>query len=129
MLNLQSVYFGQKHKDFDYKDMDLIKKVRRLARKHQSQCENDCNGSGIVAGQMYYTGYIDDYAQKQYGPSVKPGYIDRIGDRTVFYAEIMRLEDRINDLLDSKSQFTVIYQRDPRGATVKLSYNGSDIAL
>ena len=128
MLDLQSVYFGQKHLSFDYKDFDLIKKVQRLARKHHRQAENDCNGEGFVNGQHYYTGNIDDYARREYGQGVKSAYIDN-SEESIFYKEMEKLEDKINNLVKSNLNFKVEYQGDPRGNTVKLYYEGDFIEL
>jgi len=128
MLNLQSIYFGQKHPSFDYKDFDLIKKVQRLARKHHRQAENDCNGEGFVNGQHYYTGNIDDYARREYGQGVKSAYIDN-SEESIFYKEMEKLEDKINNLVKSNLNFKVEYQGDPRGNTVKLYYEGDFIEL
>jgi len=123
MLDLQSVYFGQRNKDFDYKDFDLIKKVGRLARKHQRQATNDCNGEGFVNGQHYYSGQIDDYARRQYGQGVKSSYMDDT-EETIFCKEMDKLSDKIDILVKSNSKFNIEYQGDPRGYTVKLSYEG-----
>jgi len=35
--DLQMIYFGQNHPDFDYRDLDLVLKIKRLARKHQKR--------------------------------------------------------------------------------------------
>ena len=130
---LPLIYFGQRNKDFDYKDFNIIKKLKRLYLKQHKQCENDCNGYGYVKGQMYYTGSIDSYAKREYGYNVKSGYVSE--NETVFYAEIDKLEGKINKML---CQFVldkyalwrvkplkVEFQHDPRGLTVKLYYNGN----
>lgn len=132
MLNLQSIYFGQKHKDFDYKDYDLIRKVARLAHRHQQQAVNDCNGEGFVNGQHYYSGNIDDWARREYGQGVKSAYIDN-SEETVFNKEMEKIEERINKIIEQHATFTkglkfaVEYQGDPRGNTVKLYYEGDFI--
>ena len=145
MLNLQSVYFGQRHKDFDYKDFDLIKKVSRLAHRHQIQATNDCNGYGYVGSQSYYGGQIDDYAKREYGYNVKSSYIDNT-EETIFYKEMEKIEEKINSLIAKANKeklfpngvytykkdlpyFGVEYQGDPRGNTVKLYYEGDFIEL
>lgn len=141
MLDLQSVYFGQRNKDFNYQDFDLIKKIQRLARKHQKQCEYSCNGVGYVNGKVYYGGAIDDYAKRQYGANVKSAYM---GDEegSIFDKEAGKIEEKIKSLLginhlvmpDKDNSFIadkyrVEFQRDPRGATVKLFYDGDYIEL
>ncbi len=140
MLNLQSIYFGQKHKDFDFKDMELIKKIKRLATKHQKQCENSCNGYGTVKGQVYYNGTIDDYAKRTYGLNVKSAYLDN--EETVFDKEIDHLEAKIKSLLGIShcvfpikdkgfiaDKYRLDFQHDPRGATVRLYYEDYFINL
>lgn len=128
MLNLQSIYFGQRHSQFDSNDYDIICKVKRLYHKHQRQCENDCNGIGYVKGELYYTGSIDDWARQKYGQHVKSGYVD--DNTTVFYAEIERIEAKINNILLRHMppvKFKVEFQHDPRGNTVKLFYRNEVI--
>jgi len=138
MLDLQSVYFGQKHKDFSYEDYDLIRKIARLAGKHQSQAVNDCNGEGYVDSQVYYCGSIDDYAKRKYGQNVKSAYLTKDGKVTIFNQEAGRIEDKIKELLKTRilcdvvnnyGRFKVEFQGDPRGATVKLTYEGEYIEL
>jgi hypothetical protein len=138
MLNLQSVYFGQKHKDFDNKDYDIIRKVSRLAKKHQQQCVNSCNGEGFVNGQRYYSGMIDDYAQRTYGQNVKSAYFDD-SEESIFDIEAGKIEDKINKLvyqfnykkyaLWRVKPLKIEYQGDPRGNTVKLFYENDYIEL
>lgn len=109
MLNLQSIYFGQRHPKFMAADFAIIKKVARLAHKHQRQCENDCNGEGWIRGQFYRC-------------DSKAGYV---GENTVFYVERVKIENKIDSLVkwyDTKKQWRVEYQHDPRGCTVKLFY-------
>lgn len=118
MLNLQSIYFGQKHKDFDYKDFDIIKRVQRLTRKHYRQAENDCNGEGYVKGKFY-----------RCDGSVEGAYID---ESTVFEIEMNAIEIKITELLiknNKNNQWKVEFQGDPRGATVKLYYETKYIEL
>ncbi len=146
MYNLKSIYFGQKHADFNYKDFDLIKTISRLAKKHSRQCENSCNGVGYVNNKRYYTGSIDTYAKQKYGYDVISGYINNT-DETIFDREIERIQDKINKLIETKKtissfvyndksesipvrqKFKVEYQHDPRGNTVKLYYNDSYVDI
>ena len=125
MLNLQSIYFGQRHKNFDYKDWAIIKKISRLAHKHHQQCENNCNGEGYINGKFYR---CDGSTAGTY-----------IGDETIFNIESTKIENKtiaiisernkeINNL-EKKGPFTVEFQGDPRGATVKIYYEGDFIEL
>ena len=133
MLNLSSIYFGQKHKNFDYKDFDIVKKISRLARKHQRQCENDCNGEGYIRGFFYRC-------------DSEKGYFDYKEGITVFTKECEAIEEKINTIIEKAnkdklfpngeyaykkdiSYFAVKYQGDPRGNTVKLYYEGDFIEL
>ena len=129
MLDLQSVYFGQKHKNFSYEDYDLIRKIAILAGKHQFQAVNDCNGVGYVGSQVYYNGSIDDYAKITYGQNVKSAYLTKDCEETIFNQEAGRIEDKIKELIKDKRNFVVEFQGDPRGATVKLTYEGEYIEL
>lgn len=121
---LQAIYFGQKHADFDYKDYAIIQRIARLSKKHQRQCENSCNGQGVVNGQIYYNGSIDDYAKRTYGYNVKSAYVN--DDESIFDVEAGKIEDKINRLIKD-TRFKVEYQGDPRGYTVKLYYEGDFI--
>lgn len=124
METLQAIYFGQRHADFNYEDYAILQRIARLSKKHLRQCENACNGAGVVNGQAYSLGSIDDYARREYGYGVKSGYI--ADDVSVFDKEIDKIEDKINRLIKD-TKFSVEYQHDPRGYTVKLSYEGSFI--
>ena len=126
MDTLQAIFFGQRHVDFDYKDYKVIQHVKRLANKHQTQAVNGCNGYGVVKGQMYYGGSIDNYARREYGQSVKSSYIDKDCEENIFDKEGSAIQDKIN-LLIKDTRFTVEYQGDPRGNTVKLFYEGDYI--
>lgn len=154
MLDLQSVYFGQKHKDFDYRDIELIKKVKRLASQHLRQCVNSCNGYGIVKGKMYYSGMSygqkpGDYEKREYGYNVVSAYIAADNEETVFDQAIYDIEAKIKFLLGisyiarkSKieglsyidkgyiaGKYILDFQHDPRGNTVRLYYENSFIDL
>ncbi len=136
MLDLQSIYFGRRHKDFGYEDYDIMHKVKRLYHKHHRQCENACNGAGYIKGQWYYLGAITDYARRTYGHDVKSGYVS--DDVSVFDIEIKRIEDKIlhvlalrvsNNLSTTllKEGWRIEFQHDPRGHTVKLYYEDEQI--
>lgn len=108
MLNLQSIYFGQRYPEFDYKDYDIIKKVKRLYHKHHRQAENNYNGEGFVNGQWYRCDNESAYISE---------------DQTRFSYEMGLIEAKIDRLIKNKPQFKVEYQGDPRGYTVKLYYS------
>lgn len=146
--DLQMIYFGQNNPDFDYKDLDLVLKVNRLAKKHQKQCVNSCNGYGVVKGQVYYNGMSygqkpGEYEKREYGYNVKSAYIHPEGHRyqeeNVFDDELEKLQLKINKLvyqfnhekyaLYKVKPFKIEFQHDPRGTTVKLTYNTRYIQL
>jgi len=144
MLDLQSIYFGQKFKEVDFKDLELIKKVKRLASKHQKQCTNACNGCGIVKGQMYYNGLsygqqAGDYEKREYGYDVKSAYINAENEEDIFNIEQDKIQEKIYKLVDqfnndkyalwSDKPLKVAFQGDPRGNTVKLTYCNDYIDL
>ena len=107
MIKLESVYFGQRNPNFDYEDFEIVKKVKRLAVQHQRQCENDCNGEGWVKGKYYKNNSPDAY----------------IDDESIFNIVACEISAKIEKLIVDKKQFSVEFQGDPRGATVKLYYN------
>ncbi len=145
--DLQMIYFGQNNPDFDYKDLDLVLKVKRLAKQHQRQCENSCNGYGVVKGQVYYSGMSygqepGEYEKREYGYNVKSAYIHPEGhdyeEENVFDEEIQKIESKIDGLFLGVGEethripglkFKVEFQHDPRGNTVKLYYNTRYIQL
>lgn len=136
-MDYQSIVFGQKHKDFSYDDFELVKKVKRLAKKHQRLAEYSCNGVGWIRGVCYYNGAIDDWAKKQYGQGVKSAYI--VDDEAVFDVELSKVRGKIFALLGLRvgkgltvpavEKWRVEFQGDPRGNTVKLFYENDYIEL
>jgi hypothetical protein len=124
MNTFQAIQFGQHNADFEYKDYAILQQIARLSKKHQRQCENSCNGYGVVNGQMYFSGQIDEYAKQAYGYNVKSSYVK--DDISVFDVEIDKIEAKINRLVKN-TKFTMEYQHDPRGWTVKVFYNGTYI--
>jgi len=154
MLDLKSIYFGQRFKDFNNDDYELIKKIKRLASKHQKQCANSCNGYGIVKGQMYYNGLsygqqAGDYEKREYGYNVKSAYINADNEDVIFDIEIENIQVKIKSLLEIShleekqdingfascdkgyvaGKYILDFQHDPRGATVKLYYERAYIDL
>ena len=144
--DLQMIYFGQNNPDFDYKDLDLVLKVKRLAKQHQKQCVNSCNGYGVVKGQVYYNGMSygqepGEYEKREYGYEVKSAYVspDENNEETIFDEEIDKAQDKIHELVYKHNHdkyalykvkpFKIEFQHDPRGNTVKLFYNTRYIQL
>ena len=125
-MNFQDVVFGQKHPNFEYSDFEVLQKVKRLAKKHHRLAEMDCNGYGVVKGKMYYNGTIDSYAKKNYGYNVQSAFVE--DEVTIFDVEADRIEDKIKDLIKGTA-FNVEFQGDPRGNTVKLTFEGAFIEL
>lgn len=98
--------------------VSIVQTIQRLIKRHQVQCVNSCNGEGIVKGQRYYNGVIDDYAKRTYGYSVKSAYI--FEDETIFDAEIEKIQNRLKHEC-GRIGLVPEFQHDPRGATVKLN--------
>ncbi len=116
MLDSTSIFFGQKHPEFGFEDFNITKKISRLAKKHQRQCTNDCNGEGVVNGKFYRC------------DGTTPGtYIEE--KKTIFTAETEKIEAKIKKLISEKPKFSVKFQGDPRGATVKLFYENDWVEL
>jgi hypothetical protein len=112
-------------------DIDLIQRIKILSKQHHRQCENSCNGAGIVKGQSYYSGMgygeeAGEYEKKQYGYNVKSAYLSIEMENTVFDTEIENIQEKINALVKD-TDFTIKYQHDPRGYTVKLFYKDRNI--
>src|SRR5271157_3678671 len=98
--------------NFNYDDLKLALKIKRLAKAHQRQCENSCNGEGYIRGSFYTLSDENSF----------------IKDVSVFEMETDKIQGRIEKLLDKyKGIFSVEFQGDPRGATVQLSYKGIDL--
>lgn len=110
----------------NYDQVKVLAQIQKLAHKHQIQCENSCNGYGIVKGNKYYNGKIDDYAKREYGHNVKSAYdgCDMENGETVFDKELEKIQDKIVELVKSIN-LGVKFQHDPRGATVRLLGEGT----
>lgn len=102
--------------------------LRRLAKKHHRLAEMDCNGEGVIRGQHYYNGTIDDYARREYGYHVKSAYRvlsttlkdPRLAEETtIFNIESEKVEGKIKAICD-RLGLRVEFQGDPRGCTVKI---------
>lgn len=103
--------------------------IRRLARKHHRIAEMDCNGVGYIRGYTYYNGRIDDWARREYGPSVRSAYLNTDAvdkEETIFEIESLRIEEKIRAFA-KEINATVDFQGDPRGATVKIEIDGKNV--
>ena len=102
-----------------------IKAIGRLAKKHNKLAKMECNGAGVIRGQSYFGGRIDDWARREYGHNVKSPYLTD-GETTIFQFESEKIERKILALIEG-TLLTVEFQGDPRGATVRLFYKNQDI--
>lgn len=92
--------------------------LHKLAKKHRRLTEMGYNGNGVIRGQHYYNGTIDDYARKTYGHGVKTAYITDT-DTTIFDLESDKVQDKIETIC-KRLGLLVKFQWDPRGYTVKV---------
>ena len=125
--------FGIDHEQFE-RVIDLYLTIRRLAKKHHRLAEMSCNGEGIIRGQRYYGGTIDDWSRREYGSSVKSAFPHRNddvnADVSVFDEESDKVEAKIADLVGQLGKgWRVEFQGDPRGNTVSLYCGESWINL
>lgn len=100
-----------------------VKKVTNLAKAHQRQCENDCNGHGFIPRKGWFTTAnpqgTPNSAYLNNEPSIE--YTE-----TVFDQEIAKIEDKIIKLLKTTC-LSAEFQHDPRGATVRIIFTESGI--
>lgn len=116
------IQFGVNNSEITVEQFKALFKIQRLARAHHRQCENSCNGDGVVKG-IYYTTATTEGLSSAYQV---PGN-DEI---TVFDQEIYRLETKINDIkVKHFPKAGLEFQYDPRGCTVKLTINGVFVPL
>lgn len=102
-------------------NFEAVFKIAKLARKHQKMQEMNCNGYGWMGGTFYTTGLVLEAAL------IKKVSAYIADDVTVFDVEAARLEKVIVRL--AGSEFAAEFQGDPRGATVRLTYNGRRVPL
>ena len=110
--------------------------IRRLAKKHHRLAEMSCNGQGFVRGVLYTTGPVSQvpgYEKAQYGFEAKTAYLHPncggfLEELTIFDSESHKVEEKIRALC-AKIGFTVEFQGDPRGNTVKLAYKGRYVEI
>lgn len=106
--------------------------IRRLAKRHRRLAEMECNGEGVIRGQFYSTAIGSGIPL----PATKSAYLlpkakieeGEYGEVTVFDVESDKIEAKINALC-AKIGFTVEFQGDPRGNTVKLAYKGRYVEI
>lgn len=89
-----------------------LQAIRRLSRKHHRQCENQCNGEGVVKGWFRRCDSPNGYVREDYS------YFDQ---------EIDRLEEKMKTIA-GKNDIDIEFQGDPRGYTVRVKINGVDIS-
>jgi len=105
--------------------IEVINKVKRLARKHHRLCEMSCNGEGWVNGTYYSTSSNNKNSLFH----SESAYINN-EETTIFDIEAEKIEKKINKLINKLVKNTNLdanYQYDPRGATVKLFLNKVNI--
>ena len=102
------------HTELTQENIEALLTIRRMAKKHDRLAEMSCNGEGTVNGKWY-----------RLDGSTPGAYIS--DDVTVFDVASDKLEEKIGEVVKGIKGVTVEFQGDPRGYTVKLAYNGSDI--
>lgn len=107
--------------------------IRRLALKHHRLAEMSCNGEGVIRGQFYST----SATRVADGAFIKSAYVDcsqlahrhnKCEEFTIFEVQSSHVEAKIRALC-AKIGFTVEFQGDPRGNTVKLAYKGRYVEI
>lgn len=122
LAEVDSILSGMEFEAWEPLIMKLLT-IRRLAKKHHRLAEMSCNGEGWIRGQRYYAGAIDDWARQEYGYGVKSACVGE--DTLIFDAESDKVEAKITALVSQLGNgWTVDFQGDPRGNTVKVSHNG-----
>lgn len=106
-----------------YESAVLLNTISRLRKKHQRYCEYDCNGQGyvprgIVKGFMGWMRCDDPRSM--------------VGNDSVFNVVCGKVEDKIKAMVEKMSELeslkmSVDFQHDPRGNTVILKINDTDI--
>lgn len=91
--------------EMEYKEIEAIQKVARLAKKHRLICEWACNGYKWNNENFIY-------------------------DQVEYEKDIAKIENKIT-LLIGKPLYAIEFQHDPRGWTVKLYHTqaGSKYAV
>ena len=94
--------------------MSAVMSIRRMERKSQRLSEYACNGEGYVNGKFY-----------RLDGSTPGAYIS--DDVSVFDAALDKVQAKIRAIAEPVG-LTVEFQGDPRGYTVRVSYNGADVS-
>lgn len=102
-------------KNISMENVELYITLSKLAKQHQLQSVNDCNGKGYVPRK----GYFSFVAEGIY----KSAYLTEDCETNIFLEECYKIEEKIRELTKN-SIFNVEFQGDPRGYTVKLSFKG-----
>jgi len=107
---------GRTPEDYDKRQefMAAIMSVRRLERKSQRLNEYECNGEGYFGGKFY-----------RLDGSTPGAYVSE--DVSVFDAALDKVQAKIRAIAEPVG-LAVEFQGDPRGYTVRVSYNGADIS-
>lgn len=111
----------------DYETVEKLLVIARLAKKHHRLAEMACNGEGYVRGKLYTCGQVEGYAVSAY-----TYHSEGVADEsiTVFDVESDKVEAKIKALVSKLGTgWAVEFQGDPRGNTVKVSYNNRWINL
>jgi hypothetical protein len=107
--------------------LDVLLTIRRLALKHHRLAEMSCNGEGVIRGAFYSMSIGHPL------PGINIAYLHpkakgALGELTIFDVESHKAEAKIRALC-AKIGFTVEFQGDPRGCTVKLAYKGRYVEI
>ena len=104
----------------DYETVKKLMVIARLAKKHHRLAEMECNGEGWIKGRHYFAGSPN---RGEYSAYVAD-------DTTIFNVESDKVEAKIKDLVSKLGTgWTVEFQGDPRGNTVKVSFNDRYVEL
>lgn len=106
----------------------ILGRIKRLSQKHRTMATADCDGYGVVRGQVYCVGRIDDYAKAKHGASVKSAYTIPGDEETIFDREMERINEKLITL-GNRLGLYMEFQDDPRGETVKVFYKSVEVCL
>ena len=121
------ICIGLNNPDFNFDDLELIQKIKRLAEKYQSLGVMDCNGKGYIKGNHYHTALSYGQKGESYYLGCVSAYIVSDNEKTIFDIESEKIFDKINNLVATRPAFSVKFQGDCRGAMVRLFYNKNDV--
>ena len=92
---------------------NFLRKLKKYCKQHHKFCEYNCKGKGFIRG-------------KHYSLDQDEAFIDIEESITVFDGEIKKIEKKINQLVKD-TPLDILYQYDPRGYTVKIMHDGSEV--